>query len=315
MLVPVGVLAVLAVVGGWIQFSPFWHPLTNWLEPVGAHARRRRAEELAGGALLRPRRRARARGHRRRLGALRRPAASPCRACRRSSARSSTSSTSTRRTTGSSTRRPLRSPDSCTRTAEDESILPVGGEFGEVTLETRAADAAPADRPPPHLRPLPRHRDGRDGDRLPAGAMTVSSLTSLLIWLPIGAALVVWLAAALALRDGRARRARLARRGRHLDRAGGPLRLRAAPACSSRRSTPWIRDLHVSYHVGEYGFSLWLVGLTVVAMAACIGYGFWVGRDRPARVLRADALPDRRDRRRVRRRRTCCSSTRSSRRC
>jgi len=36
MLVPVGVLAVLAVIGGWIQFSPFWHPLTTWLEPVSA---------------------------------------------------------------------------------------------------------------------------------------------------------------------------------------------------------------------------------------------------------------------------------------
>ena len=34
MLVPVGILAVLAVVGGWIQFAPLWHPLTNWLEPV-----------------------------------------------------------------------------------------------------------------------------------------------------------------------------------------------------------------------------------------------------------------------------------------
>jgi NADH-quinone oxidoreductase subunit L len=28
------VLTVLAVIGGWIQFAPFWHPLTNWLEPV-----------------------------------------------------------------------------------------------------------------------------------------------------------------------------------------------------------------------------------------------------------------------------------------
>jgi len=36
MLVPVGVLAVLAVIGGWIQFSPFWHPLTNWLAPVAS---------------------------------------------------------------------------------------------------------------------------------------------------------------------------------------------------------------------------------------------------------------------------------------
>jgi NADH-quinone oxidoreductase subunit L len=34
MLVPVGILAVLAVIGGWIQFAPFWHPLTTWLEPV-----------------------------------------------------------------------------------------------------------------------------------------------------------------------------------------------------------------------------------------------------------------------------------------
>jgi NADH-quinone oxidoreductase subunit L len=34
MLVPVGVLTVLAVIGGWLQFSPLWHPLTNWLEPA-----------------------------------------------------------------------------------------------------------------------------------------------------------------------------------------------------------------------------------------------------------------------------------------
>jgi NADH-quinone oxidoreductase subunit L len=34
MLLPVGVLAVLSVIGGWLQFSPLWHPLTNWLEPV-----------------------------------------------------------------------------------------------------------------------------------------------------------------------------------------------------------------------------------------------------------------------------------------
>jgi NADH-quinone oxidoreductase subunit L len=34
MLVPVGVLTVLSAVGGWIQFSPFWHPLTDWLAPV-----------------------------------------------------------------------------------------------------------------------------------------------------------------------------------------------------------------------------------------------------------------------------------------
>jgi NADH:ubiquinone oxidoreductase subunit 5 (subunit L)/multisubunit Na+/H+ antiporter MnhA subunit len=30
----VGVLGVLAVVGGWIQFTPVWHPLSDWLAPV-----------------------------------------------------------------------------------------------------------------------------------------------------------------------------------------------------------------------------------------------------------------------------------------
>jgi len=42
----------------------------------------------------------------------------------------------------------------------------------------------------------------------------------------------------------------------------------------------WFSDLNVSYHVGVYGFSVWLVGLTVVVMAATIAYGFWAGRER-----------------------------------
>jgi NADH-quinone oxidoreductase subunit M len=45
-----------------------------------------------------------------------------------------------------------------------------------------------------------------------------------------------------------------------------------------RRS--WISDLGISYHVGLFGFSLWLVGLTAVAMAAAIAYGLWAGRER-----------------------------------
>jgi NADH-quinone oxidoreductase subunit M len=45
--------------------------------------------------------------------------------------------------------------------------------------------------------------------------------------------------------------------------------------------TSWFSDLEVSYHVGFYGFSLWLAGLTVVVMAAAIGYAFWTGRDQP----------------------------------
>ena len=42
----------------------------------------------------------------------------------------------------------------------------------------------------------------------------------------------------------------------------------------------WFSDLDVSYHVGLYGFSLWLAGLTVVVMAAAVAYAFWAGRER-----------------------------------
>ncbi len=31
---PVGVLAVLSVIGGWLQFAPFWHPVETWLQSV-----------------------------------------------------------------------------------------------------------------------------------------------------------------------------------------------------------------------------------------------------------------------------------------
>ena len=34
MLVPVGILTVLATFGGWLQFSPHWEPFTKWLEPA-----------------------------------------------------------------------------------------------------------------------------------------------------------------------------------------------------------------------------------------------------------------------------------------
>jgi NADH-quinone oxidoreductase subunit L len=34
MLLPVGILAVLATIGGWIQFTPHWEPITKWLAPV-----------------------------------------------------------------------------------------------------------------------------------------------------------------------------------------------------------------------------------------------------------------------------------------
>ncbi|MEP6813553.1 MAG: NADH-quinone oxidoreductase subunit M [Actinomycetota bacterium] len=110
--------------------------------------------------------------------------------------------------------------------------------------------------------------------------MTVSDFTSLLIWLPIGAAVVVWVlplsryaTGALAVLVSLLEVGIWIEQLTHFDFGRSGLQF-------SQR-TPWIKDLGVSYHVGEYAFSLWLVGLTVVAMAAAIGYGFWVGRDRP----------------------------------
>src|SRR5947207_15938062 len=46
----------------------------------------------------------------------------------------------------------------------------------------------------------------------------------------------------------------------HLDRGGLQL----------DQLTNWFSDLHVSYHVGMYGFSLWLVGLTVIVHESTI---------------------------------------------
>jgi NADH-quinone oxidoreductase subunit M len=53
------------------------------------------------------------------------------------------------------------------------------------------------------------------------------------------------------------------------------------PGLQLEQQQSWFSDLHVSYHVGLYGFSLWLVGLTSVVLAAAIGYAFWAGRERP----------------------------------
>lgn len=43
----------------------------------------------------------------------------------------------------------------------------------------------------------------------------------------------------------------------------------------------WIENLGITYSVGLYGFSVWLVGATTITCAAGIGYAAWVGRERP----------------------------------
>jgi NADH-quinone oxidoreductase subunit M len=110
--------------------------------------------------------------------------------------------------------------------------------------------------------------------------MSSSTYTTLLICLPIGAAFLIWiLPLTRYATGGLALLVSLLEVGIWIEQAA---RFDyGARGLQNAQQTPWIKDLHVSYHVGEYGFSLFLVGLTVVAMAAAIGYGFWVGRDRP----------------------------------
>ena len=106
------------------------------------------------------------------------------------------------------------------------------------------------------------------------------NLTSVLIWLPIAAALAVWILPLSRYATGSlAVLVSLAEVGIWIEQA---IRFNFGHGgLQFEQRARWIPDLHSSYHVGVYGFSLWLVGLTVVAMAACTAYGFWVGRDRP----------------------------------
>ena len=36
MTVPVAILAVLAVVGGWVEIAGVWHPFGEWLDPIAS---------------------------------------------------------------------------------------------------------------------------------------------------------------------------------------------------------------------------------------------------------------------------------------
>jgi NADH-quinone oxidoreductase subunit M len=106
-----------------------------------------------------------------------------------------------------------------------------------------------------------------------------AAFTSILIWLPIVGAVVIWLlplsryaTGSLALLISLGEVGFWIEQASRFDFSRSGLQL-------SQQAT-WFGDLGVSYHVGVYGFSLWLVGLTVVVMAAAVGYGFWVGRDR-----------------------------------
>jgi NADH-quinone oxidoreductase subunit M len=104
-------------------------------------------------------------------------------------------------------------------------------------------------------------------------------LTTILIFLPVAAALVVWLlpwsnqaAGSLALL------AALVEVGVWINAI---VRFDFEGGLELDHQYAWFGDLGVSYHVGLYGYSLWLVGMSVVVMATAIAYAYWTGRERP----------------------------------
>jgi NADH-quinone oxidoreductase subunit M len=104
-------------------------------------------------------------------------------------------------------------------------------------------------------------------------------LGTILIFLPIGGALLVWLlpwprhwTGPLALLIALVEVGFWINAVGRFDFGAGGLEF--------EQQATWFSDLDVSYHVGLYGYSLWLAGLTVVVMAVSIGYGLWAGRDR-----------------------------------
>ena len=222
---------------------------------------RRRADEHAGGDRLRRRGRRSASPASASPGRCTEAERVAVPACPRSSARSSTSSTSTSSTTRSSTSPPPPSPARSGATSRSRSCSPPGSTSARARSSSAAARGRAADRARAHVRLLPRRRHGRPRRRLPAGQMTTSWLTTVLIWLPIAGALAIWLLPLSRYATGSlAVLVSLVEVGIWIEQAArfdfGEQRapVRAADA-------PWIKDLHVSYHVGEYGFSLWLVGL------------------------------------------------------
>jgi NADH-quinone oxidoreductase subunit M len=105
-------------------------------------------------------------------------------------------------------------------------------------------------------------------------------LTTILILLPLGAALVIWLLPWSSQAAGSfALLAALVEVGvwiNALTRFDF-----GASGIQFEQERTWFDDLGVSYQVGLLGFSLWLVGMAVVVMAAAIAYAFWTGRERP----------------------------------
>ena len=101
-----------------------------------------------------------------------------------------------------------------------------------------------------------------------------------LILLPLGAALAVWLLPLDRLAaTGLALAAVLGEIGLWIttlvrfDLDSGKLQL--------EEQANWFKDLGVTFHLGLWGYSLWLIGMTVLVMGAAIAFGARAGRERP----------------------------------
>ena len=105
-------------------------------------------------------------------------------------------------------------------------------------------------------------------------------MTTILILFPIAAAVVIWLipwaspraAGSFALLVALAELALWVGTTLNFDFSSAGIQY--------EQRTVWFSDLGVSYDVGLYDFSVWLVGLTAVVTAAAVGYGFWTERNR-----------------------------------
>ena len=304
MMWPVGVLAVLSIFGGWLQV-PWRLAARRRLARPGRASRSRRRPGRRSPSRCSPPRRSRSRG----IGSpgagtgrpSERPERAPARAARGPRGRSSTSSTSTRPTTSSSTSPPRGARASSTALRRGAG-LPRARSVGSRTGVREARAGSPPSR---------RASSARTRSRSPPGSPSSSSSSS----------------SCVAVTDDRphlrsrspARSASGSCPGATARAAGGFALLvalgRARRSGSDRRSTSTSqrrppgrdatssgsRDLGVSYKVGLYDFSLWLVGLTVDRHGRRRRLRA-LGRARaPRRVLRAPALPRGRDGRRLHR--------------
>lgn len=104
-------------------------------------------------------------------------------------------------------------------------------------------------------------------------------LSTLLMAVPIGAALVIW---ALPLQSRHALFAALLAAVVELGLWIGAVASFdfSDPGLQQSAKASWSADLGISYHVGLYDFSLWLVGLTAGVGLAAVAYALWAGRQR-----------------------------------